>query len=253
MGFKRTLATLVIAGAASLGLAEKVKADNWTVLDNPWESGTAAYNISNNKVVGCYGSGLARSFSYDLSNPNPSPAGWNKIELEGIPTDTLIQINSIDNNRTVGRYSDSSGTHGFIYENAEWTRVDRPEASATQLSDADGPNFVGMNLFQDNNWHGFAYNGIDWNSIDKPGANSTQPYSISGNKIVGVYNSDFSFLYDGTTWTDINVPGATNTLACAIDGNNIGGFYYSSDGKMHGFFHQDGTNQWKTIDAPGAG
>ena len=242
MGIKKTLASLVFAGALAVGgLAEKLKADNWAVIDNPWTSETAAYNISNNEIVGCYGSGFTHSFSY-----NRLTKTWNVLDHPD--TTSYSQVNSIDDGRIGGRYMDGSGTHGFIYENGNWTRLDMPGVSATEVHDMDGINILGAGY--QGKWYGFLYDGVNWSPIDKPGANSTQPMGIYGNKIVGVYDSGLSFLYDGTNWTEINMPGAKNTLACAIDGDNIGGFYYDAQNRMHGFLY-DGVN-WKSIDAPNA-
>jgi len=242
MSFKKTLTSLVLAGAMAIGgLTEKLKADNWAVIDNPWASETFASNISNNEVVGCWGPGATQGFSYNrLTN------SWNVLNKPGFTS--YSQIDSIDDGHVVGRYMDDSGSHGFVYENGNWTSLDMPGVSSTEVHDMDGINILGAGY--QGKWYGFLYDGVNWNPIDKPGASSTQPTGISGNKIVGGYDSGLSFLYDGTNWTELNMPGAKSTHACAIDGDDIGGFYYDSIGKMHGFLY-DGVN-WKSIDAPNA-
>lgn len=244
MGLKKTLASLVLVGAAALGgLTGKLKADSWTILDNPWGGSTSTYNLDGNEVVGCYGGSFTHGFSYNRSTGN-----WTDIEA---PNSTAYtQVNSIDNGQVVGRYMDGSGSHGFVYENGNWTTLNMPGMISTEVGDIDGTNVVGSGW--NGNWHGFLYDkNNNWNPLDKPGASNTQITGISGNKIVGVYNSNYSFLYDGTNWTNLEMPGAANTLAMAVDGDNIGGFYYDTQDKMHGFLY-DGKDNWKTIDAPNA-
>ncbi len=248
MGITKTLASLVLAGVAALGLAGKLKAeDKWVVIDNPWASGTFASDIYDNKVVGDWGSSAAQGFSYDISTDS-----WNVLNKPGFTS--YSQVDAIDAGRIGGRYMAGSVTHGFIYENDNWTILDMPGMSATEVHDIDGINILGAG-WQDR-WHGFLYDedkeGDKWSTIDKPGAGDTQPMGISGNKIVGVYNGIIGFLYDGTNWTDLNMPGADSTLATAIDGNNIVGFYNDSHGKMHGFRYDLAREIWKSIDAPNA-
>jgi hypothetical protein len=44
----------------------------------------------------------------------------------------------------VGTYTDSSGSHGTLYDSSTWTTLDYPRVINTYLSGIDGANMVGF-------------------------------------------------------------------------------------------------------------
>jgi len=177
---------------------------------------------------------------------------WTTIDMPGA---SGTYLTGIDGRNLVGNYTDTTGTHGFLYNGTSWTTLDKPGASDTYLDGIDGRNLVGTYRIGES-YHGFLYDGTTWTTLDMPGASKTYAYGMDGSNIVGHYfdlespDWGFPFLYNTTTqsWTTIEKPGAIRTNILGIDGDNLVGSY-TDDSGFHGLLY-DGTN-WTTLDMPG--
>jgi len=211
----------------------------WTSLDCPNSTGTYAYGVEGNKIVGAFRDSLGRyyeGFVYDGT-------AWTTLTWPQYPLLNTFASDISDGN-IVG-WSEGYGPDcGFIWTGTSWTKLAYMGSIATRAFGMSGNNIVGCWGFAARGFHGLLYDGSTWTSLDYPGASSTQLKGISGNNIVGSYDSH-GCLYNGTTWTTLDFPGASSTQANGIEGKNIVGSYDS-----HGFFY-NGSN-WTTLDFPGA-
>jgi hypothetical protein len=131
----------------------------------------------------------------------------------------------------------------------DWTTLDRPGWTSTQLYDTCGNTIVGVNSpFYT---YGTIYNGSMWTTLSRSGATSISLYSIDGSNTAGSYQDSsvggwHGFIYnlDNSSWTVYDFPGATTTTIYGIDGSRFVGTYNS----IHSFFY-NGT-EWITLDHP---
>jgi len=171
---------------------------------------------------------------------------------------TYSTISGMNSGNFVGRYTDATGTHGYLYDGVTWSILDYPGASKTSARGVFGTNIVGEYTINNdpsgNLYHGFMNNGTNWIPLNYPEAMATTIGGISGGKMVGDYTDpDYGghgFLYDGTNWTSLDYTGANDTLAQDISGNKIVGYYDDTSYNVHGFLY-DGAN-WSTLDYTGA-
>jgi len=221
---------------------------SYTTLDYPsTTSGTTAYGISGNNIVGFYvgndASHVRHGFVYNgstyttLDNPNAFPsfaAGTTAYGISG--------------NNIVGGYASSVG-HGFLYNGTTYTTLDNPlGVTGTEATGISGNNIVGNYNDAGGHSHGFLYNGSTYTTLDNPlGVNGTFAQGISGNNIVGYYwdlSGFHGFLYNGSSFATLTSPLGSDVIPYGISGNKIVGS--SEDG--HGFFY-DG-NTYITLDDP---
>ena len=171
-----------------------------------------------------------------------------------VPGASSTHAYGIDGDNIVGRYSDGSGTHGFMYDGTDYTPLDYPDANETYAYGIDGDNIVGGYNSSGTVRHGFHYDGTTYTQLDVPGSIRTFASDIDGSHIVGLFWSGddylwYGFDYDGTTYTPLEVPGASATYARGIDGGNIVGRYLDGSGTRS--FMYDGTD-YTLLDVPGA-
>jgi hypothetical protein len=108
---------------------------------------------------------------------------WTTIDMPGA---SGTYLTGIDGRNLVGNYTDTTGTHGFLYNGTSWTTLDKPGASDTYLDGIDGRNLVGTYRIGES-YHGFLYDGTTWTTLDMPGASKTYAYGMDGSNIVGYY------------------------------------------------------------------
>ena len=65
---------------------------------------------------------------------------WTTLDYPGAIS---TQVWDIDGSNIVGYYTNSTGTHGFLYNGSTWTTIDAPEATYTHILGIDGTNLVG--------------------------------------------------------------------------------------------------------------
>jgi len=144
-----------------------------------------------------------------------------KFSKASVPGATMTEPGGINNKGvSVGLYSNSAGTHGYILQGKKVTTLDDPNAIA-------GATF-GSNLNPDG--------------------------AIT---VVGYYTSSktgdaVAFLYKGGKYTDIPGPsGAVQSYGSAINDTGAAvGYYIDSSGLTHGFLLKGKT--YKTLDVPTA-
>jgi uncharacterized membrane protein len=153
-------------------------------------------------------------------------------------------------------------THGFIYDGADFTQLDYPDAVfgtiASKLNDAG--QVVGWYFDADGLPHGFLYFQGNYTPIDFPDSidNTTLAFGINGHgHIVGVYDATVEithgFIYRNGQYFALNTPFALQTEALAInDGGVVVGDTYDDpfDGPVHGFMFEK--NTFKQFDFPDA-
>jgi len=143
--------------------------------------------------------------------------GYTFSTLE-VPGSSLTVASNIDLlGRVVGYYSDTTGTHGFLYNNGSFTRIDYPGSGWT----------VAL---------GISTNGQIVGSY----AASDAPTGRRG------------FLLAGSSFSSFVVPGSTDTVAHAVNiRGQVVGEYRGQDGMRHGFRMSGGN--YATIEMPQSG
>jgi hypothetical protein len=109
-----------------------------------------------------------------------------------VPGATFTSANGINGRgEVVGHYSDSSGTHGFIYDKGTFGTIDAPSATSTSANGINGRGEVVGHYSDSSGNHGFIYDKGTFTTIDGPDAASslgTYPIAINGaGEVVGTY------------------------------------------------------------------
>lgn len=240
---------------------------NYSILDVPGASDTAAYAIDGNNIVGYYDDDTGtHGFLYDGTTYRTLDDLTS--QAPDFPDYAGTWACGIDGSNIVGYYQGYNPqnmtwtTNGFLYNGttASYQTLDVPGSNTgtTWAWGISGNNIVGYYWVTkpsgiDYNIFGFLYNGTTYQTLSVPGASSTQAYGVSGNNIVGYYaddaNNNHGFLYNGTTYQTLDFPGATATYALGISGDNIVGYYQTEEGGIKGFLYNGTTYQ--TIAVPG--
>jgi probable HAF family extracellular repeat protein len=189
----------------------------------------------------------------------PSSYTYTPINHPGAVFTVALGVNDMSNGafmnssgqsgQIVGWYSDSTSTHGFLFDGlATWTQIDYPGA---QWTNADGISNSGQivgTYFDSSGYHGFQWNAGAPTKIDYPGAvGATQVFAINdAGQIVGYYqdstNAWHGFLYYAGKFYPINYSGATGTFVAGINGDGVvSGYYY---GSPNGFFYYPQPPTW---------
>ena len=233
----------------------------FTDIDVPFPDATTTYprGINNSgEIVGWYNPGfhgfLADAGEFTAIKGTPS----------GISADGQI----------VGSYADSSGAHGFLFDDGVFSTINVPFPGAfnTTAQDINARGEIVGN-YRDSNFleHGYLLSEGEFTTIDVPfpGAMQTEVFGINARgQIVGAYldgNGWHAFFADkgnsgrGKTaaFSRIQLPFAdvptiyATTYALGInDRGQIVGFYSDANRNDHGFLIDRG--QVSTIDVPGA-
>src|SRR3954469_20477098 len=109
-----------------------------------------------------------------------------------VPGSNLTVASGIDLlGRVVGYYTDSTGTHGFLYTSGSFTRIDYPGSGWTAaLGINNTGQIVGAYGASDaaSGRHGFLLAGSSFSSFEVPGANDTIARSVNNRgQVVGEY------------------------------------------------------------------
>ncbi|MFA5239492.1 MAG: PEP-CTERM sorting domain-containing protein [Phycisphaerae bacterium] len=135
-----------IVGSMNGGQSFLYDGSTWTAFSKPEALDTWAYDISGNKIIGCYYDDIGNrehSFLYDGTT-------WTTLNAPGAYS---THAYGIDGSNIVGYYDDS---HGFLYDGSTWTTLDAPGAIETRAYGISGNNIVGY--YRDiSGDHGFIY------------------------------------------------------------------------------------------------
>jgi hypothetical protein len=177
-----------------------------------------------------------------------SPTARADILTLSFPGASSTYAEAVDGSNIVGRYADSTGSHGFIYNGSTYTSFG-PPGSNGELRGISGSNLVGI-FAGPSGEQPFFYNGSTFTPISVPGAFATG-FAVNGNTALGQYGDaqgkDRAFLQVGTTVTTLSTPGVANVVPNGLSGNTIVGFLPDS---WRGFIY-NGTIL-TTLSVPGA-
>ena len=248
----------------------------FTTLDAPacGRVGTELLGINNEGYIvgGC-------SYSFIYFNGTFTPLDF-PLSPAGGATGGINDVGQI-----VGLFSNSTGTHGFLDTNGNFTTIDDPDATVTTFgttaTEAYGINnkgqIVGIYLGP-GYWKSFLYTAGRFTTLADPVAvfnpgppdSGGIPFSGGGTFATGINNSGQTvgyyfdsagafngFVYTNGSFTTIDEPSApggtfgSGTIAFGInDWGEIVGAYYDVAGARHGFLYINGT--FTTIDYPGS-
>jgi uncharacterized membrane protein len=120
---------------------------------------------------------------------------------------------------TTGTLVTSMTTHGFLYDNGQFSFIDFPGATDTFVEDINNKGVIVGNYSTDNGYHGFIDYQGNMTTLDFPGATNTFIYGINDhNQIVGGYQ-DVSGAHGFIGYEHCNVGG----LAAILSDPNGGG------------------------------
>lgn len=187
-----------IVGYAVAGFAEGVLYSNgtYTTFNDPFAtSDTNAFGINNaGQIVGYYsGSGGTHGFLYDPSiGPLTDPKAWTTLDDPLVDSSQITTAFGINNTgEVVGTYY-NDGQHGFLYAGGNYTTIDDPLGTFTQL---DGINDAGQivgEFYYNGNWHGFLYSNGTYTTLDNPAGAGQFGTVITGinniGTLVGTYD-----------------------------------------------------------------
>jgi hypothetical protein len=101
-----------------------------------------------NAIDDVNGAGVVVGHYYDASGPSHafySPHAFTSFTTLTQPGWTSSTAQDISDNNIVGSYTDSLGTHGFIYDGSQYITIDHPDADhlGTVLTHVSGDNLIG--------------------------------------------------------------------------------------------------------------
>jgi len=143
-----------------------------------------------------------------------------------VPGSTVTVASSIDlMSRVVGYYTDDTGTHGFLYSNGSYSKIDYPGAGWTVIFGINNTGqFVGAYGASDARAgrHGFIFAGGGFSSFDVPGSITTIGRGINNRgQIAGEYlgpdGSRHGFRLSGGNYAGIEVPQSGGGSASGIN------------------------------------
>lgn len=128
-------------------------AGTWTTFDKPGllASGTQAFGISGNRIVGEYYDSASQRHSFIYNQ-----GSWTDIPSNPWTSEaTVVDIS--------GKYIVSTydvfypGGFGLLYDGSTWTKLQMPGAIETAVYGIDGDKVVGSYMLTGNKIHGFIY------------------------------------------------------------------------------------------------
>jgi len=153
-------------------------------------------------------------------------AGGYAFSTIEVPGSTVTVASSIDlQGRVVGYYIDGTGTHGFLYSNGSYSKIDYPGAGWTVIFGINNSGqFVGAYGASDAppGRHGFLFAGGGFSSLDVPGSSDTLARGVNNRgQIVGEYlgtdGSRHGFRLSGGNYATIEVPQSGGGSAIGIN------------------------------------
>ncbi len=262
-----TCCLLILGALPAIGLAQSMQLERlrlslyvYKTLNYPDSSSTWAYGIDGNNVVGYYedASGKGHGFLYN---------GFTYKTLD-VPDAIMTSTEGVNGTNIVGWYVDSNRkVHGFLYNGATYQTIDVPGALHTYTTGISGTNIVGwyVDASENQDAHGFFYNGSSYKILDPPGSTWTRINGISGTLIVGFYTTgegySYGCIYDISPnpyfpppnfIKSLRFPGSDTTHAYGIYENGIVGQYMDASHELHGFYYNNATSTYTTVDKPNA-
>ena len=229
----------------------------FTTLDHPLAGpgGTAAYDISGDRVVGTYfdAANASHGFIYD-------GVTWTTLDHPGAAAPRGTTAFGVSGNRITGTFVDPSGqTFGYLFDGVTFSTIARPPVGGgtadTFTRGVSGDTVVGYSI-QGQTARGFVYIGGIITDLPVPGAEATFPDDVDGGRIVGTFDDPLGmhgFVSEGGVTRVLDHPEGTllGTFVTGVSGPNIVGTYLRfPDATAHGFLY-DGT-RFIPIDVPGA-
>lgn len=182
----------------------------------------------------------------------------------------IYEVNS--SGEAVGNYFESvngaSITHGFVYQNGKYLKLDHPLASTTAIYTIpakgnfpsfstsgtnisglnDAGNIVGNYIDQNAKPHGYVYADNKFTTIDGPLGNGANVSDINdAGQIIGSYQTtdgkSHGFIYSAGKYQTIDAPLADKsgtTLNSINDSGAILGSYFDASGNLKGFYYNAG-------------
>jgi PEP-CTERM motif len=152
-------------------------------------------------------------------------------------TSTIIFGVSPSGSYVVGSYSNSSGSHGFIYSGSVFTTIDFP--GSTQFTNVRGVNDSGIAVgtYVSGNTHGFTCHANTFATIDVAGAVDTFPGGINASgTVAGTFDdagaNTHAYIASGGTTTQFDYSGAAFTEFVGLNdsGDAVGDAAFPSNG-----------------------
>ena len=205
------------------------------------------------------------SFNQDLNGDGiTGPLIYTYITLDYPLASNTGAYRTNDTGQIIGKYSDSSGDHGFLYSAGTFSTLDDPLAINGDVT-PNGTAALGINntsqivgrYIDASGYHGFLYSVGTYTTLNDPFAITVSPDGTSAfgindsGQIVGRYidNSGYhGFLYNGGVYTTLDDPLATQgTFPRDINASGeIVGYYIDGSG-YHGFLY---SGVYTTLDDP---
>lgn len=188
-------------------------------------------------------------------NPYTLSDTWTTLDALGAYETIALGLNDLD--QVVGYYSDSIGTHGFLFDDGAFTTLDAAPPSYYTLATAINAAGEVAGVFVDDiGSHGFVYDGINYTVFDPPSSMLLTVSSINdAGQVVGSYLGDgsfHSFVYNGNT--SVQLDGSVSSFyTIATDINDAGEVtgYYIDDTGQHGFIYDGGSYTQLDLPVPG--
>lgn len=123
--------------------------------------------------------------------PSAAPGQPRFVTIDYPGADATYALGISPEGDIVGAFEDSSGYHGFVLRNGNFTSFDYPSATWTEARGISPQgDIVGMYGLADNTTHGFLLRDRVFSNIDVPGQQNTMPIKINPNgTIVGCYHA----------------------------------------------------------------
>jgi uncharacterized membrane protein len=239
-----------------LGVPGLAKAQfNFTTIDVPGSTSTAANGNSTYEIVGAFDKADGSTHGFVLSE-----GVFTQIDVPGAVGFTSVNgINA--NGELAGIYDDSTRIHGYFLSKGVVTTLDPPDSFRSRAFFLNARGQVVGQSRDDypnpNTSHGFVWSKGVFTMIDVPGASGTT-VAIGINDfgdIVGFYVSAsdgnfHGFLLSKGVYTTLDPPGSIFTIAQGINnaGEIVGYYDQAADGSEHGFVLSKGV--YTTIDVP---
>ena len=233
---------------------------NFTTIDVPGSTSTAANGNSTKQIVGGYDDAGGNTHGFILDKQGT----FRKVDVPNVLSTQLNGVN--EEGQIVGTYVDSTRLHGFFLNKGKITTLDPPNSIRSQggFINAKG-QIVGAYRTSDQKRHGYIWRNGVFTSFNVPNDHpvlGTVPLGINDRgQVVGNYvdgnggllgpnDGRHGFLLNKGIYTQLDVPGAAFTVAQGINNEGqIVGLYLNDDDSEHGFiWNKEGG--YTTIDVP---
>ena len=251
--FMLSAATLAVAVLGQPAAAQSYK---FKTIDIPGEAQTALFGDAGGTILGW---GI-------------SPSGTTNCTLITGKTYTVIAdpngvatwcYNISSAGTVVGYYNtaDNAG-YGFTYSNGTFTDFSLPGVGLgpIPLAISTSGKYIAGYYYANNEAYGFVLKeGTKVTSFQIPGMAFVFPDGINGHGEMSVQTFDNSgnlhcFVGSAANLTELNYPGTTYATNCEAINNNgqVAGFYTDDSGTQYGITYDPATQDFYTINVPGA-